>query len=113
FRLDTQTLDHLHQERWMSTVFEISGVEGEVGNHESTLLIRPRNSLPDQKPPGVAAIGVGEAKRVGKVGEAIEADVRQLTRAFDAVMDVLPPQPSIESRDAARIVQLEEMGGNI
>src|SRR5438128_11500715 len=50
FRLDVQTLDHLHKQRWMSAMFEISGIEGEVGNHESIALVRPRNPFPDQKP---------------------------------------------------------------
>src|SRR5947207_1217725 len=64
YGFDVQALDHLHQQRRMSSMFEISGVEGEVGNHESVLLVRPRNRLSDQKPPGIAAIGVSEAKRV-------------------------------------------------
>src|SRR6266704_3490673 len=64
FRFDVQTLDHLHQQRWMSAMLEVPGVKGKVGYQESVGLVRSRSCFPDQKPPRVAAIGVGEAKRV-------------------------------------------------
>src|SRR5437867_1919411 len=101
------------EQRWMPAMFEISSVEGEIGNHESVALVGPRDCLSDQKPPRVAAVAIGEAKSVREIGEAVEVHMRQITGAFNTIMDVLPPQPPIKPRDAAGIMKLDEMGGHV
>src|SRR5437773_11823509 len=96
----------------MSAMLEISSVKGEVGDHESVALIRPRNRFAHQKSPRVLAVAIGESKCIGKVGEPVQVHVCKVTRAFNAVVNVQPSEPSIEPRDSPRIVELEEVSGN-
>src|SRR5437660_1089892 len=79
FRLDAHALDHLHEQRWMSAMLEISSVKGEVGNHESVGLVRPRYCFPHQKSPRVLTIAIGESESIGKVGEPVQVHVCQVT----------------------------------
>src|SRR5439155_12309617 len=72
---------------------------------------RPR--LPNQKSPSAVAAAVKKAERVGKIGEPIQADVRHIAGGFDAVKNVFPSQPPVEARDAARVMELDEVMRNI
>src|SRR5262249_1907491 len=90
-------------------MLEIPSVQGEVGNQESRPLEGTGSSLPHQKPPGVAAIAVGEAEAIWEVGEFVEPDVCEVVSGFNTVADVLPPEPSIEARDAAGVVEFDEV----
>src|SRR5215813_468377 len=90
-------------------MLEIPSVQGEVGNHESRPLEGTWSSLTRQKPPGGAAIAVGEAEAIREVGKFVEPDVREVMSGFNTVADVLPPEPPIEARDAARVVEFDEV----
>src|SRR5436190_8426972 len=96
----------------MSAMFEISSVKGEVGNHEPVPLVRPWNRFPHQKSPGILTIAIGESESIGKVGEPVQMDICQVTRAFNAVVNVQPSEPPIEPRDSPGIVEFEEVSGS-
>src|SRR5262249_57585389 len=71
------------------------------------------SSLPHQKPPGGAAVAVGEAETIREVGEFVEPDVCEVVSGVNTVADVLPPEPPIEARDAAGGGGVDEGGGGI
>src|SRR5215813_2694178 len=108
-RLGAKPLDHLDEQRAILGMPEILSVQGEVGNQESRLLEGTGRSLPHQKPPGVAAVAVGEADAIREVGEFVEPDVCEVMSGFNTVANVLPPEPPIEARDAAGVVEFDEV----
>jgi len=91
-RLGVQAL----YQRWIFTMLEIAAVEREVGDEEPFRLVGMTSRLSHQKPPIVAALAVGEAEDIRKVGEPVELHVRHVPGSFDAVVDVLPPEPAVE-----------------
>src|SRR5262249_54525129 len=88
-------------------------VEREVGNQEPSLVKRTRDFLAEQKSPRIAAVCERESERVGQIGELVRVDVFEIARRIDAVANVLPPEPAIEPRNAARVVQLDEVVRNV
>ena len=108
-RLGAQPLNHLDEQRAILVMLEIPSVQGEVGNQESRPPEGTWNSLPHQKPPGVAAVALGEAEAVREVGEFVEPDVCEVVSGFNTIADVLPPEPPIEARDAAGVVEFDEV----
>src|SRR5262245_50733452 len=94
-------------------MLEIPSVQGEVGNQESRLLEWTGSSLPHQKTPGVAAVAIYKAEAIRKISEFVEADMRKVASGFNTVADVLPPEPPIEARDAAGVVEFDEVAGDI
>src|SRR5262245_14160254 len=112
-RLGAQPLDHLDEQRAILGMLEIPSVQGEVGNQESRLLEGTGSSLPYQKTPGGATVAVDEAKAIRQVGEFVEPDVCEVVSGFNTVADVLPPEPPIEARDAAGVLEFDEVACDI
>src|SRR5439155_1274311 len=94
-------------------MLEISTIEGEAGNQEPGPLKGTRNHLPHQKPPRVIAIAKRESEHIWEVREPPKVDMGDILGDCDAVVDVLAPEPAVEARDAAGIVELDEMMRNI
>jgi len=90
-RLHLQAFDDLHEQRGGIRILKIACIEREIRDQEPLLLVRTRNPFPDEKPPGVASIAVGKAEGVREIGERFVLYVRDVSRAFDAVINVLEP----------------------
>src|SRR5262245_2422848 len=112
-RFGAQPLNHLDEQRAIFGMLEIPSVQGEVWNQESRPPEWTWSSLPHQKPPGRGPFAVGEAEAIREVGEFIELDVCEVASGFNTVADVLPPEPPIEARDAARVVEFDEVAPDI
>src|SRR5262245_21353796 len=112
-RLGAQPLDHLDEQRAVLGMLEIPSVQGEVGNQESRPPEGTGSFLPHPKPPGAAAVAVGEAEAIREVGEFVEPDVCEIVSGVNTVADVLPPEPPIEARDAAGVMEFYEVARDV
>src|SRR5947208_2230615 len=67
FRLDTEPLDHLDQERAMPGMLQIASIKSKVRNQKPLFLIRPGNRFTDQKTPRMVTAAVSEADGVREI----------------------------------------------
>ena len=112
-RLCVQAFDQLNQQRWILGMFKISCVEREAGNQEPPRLERTRNALPHQKSPRVMTVAKNESEYVREVCELLEMDLRDIMGDRYTIMDIQAPEPPIEARYAAGIMEHDKVRQNI
>jgi hypothetical protein len=59
------------------------------------------------------AVAKDESECVRQIRKLFRLDLADVSRKRDAVLDVHTPEPAVETRDAVRIMELDEMRWNI